>query len=174
MTMSDQPIPTPGPDAVMVRAATANDAPRLADFNCHLAVESEDRILDAATVESGARAILADPARGQYWLAVAGGEPVGCCLVTTEWSDWTAGRYWWLQSVYVEPAWRGRKVFGALWRRVLAAAREAGDVTAIRLYVEAENHSGRAVYERIGMHQTPYLVYELALDDAAAGPPGAP
>ncbi|MFN2383545.1 MAG: N-acetyltransferase family protein [Gemmatimonadota bacterium] len=162
--MTDHPTTTPGADTVTVRPATPEDAPRLADFNCRLALESEDRTLDAAMVETGARSILADPARGQYWLGIGDGEPVGCCLVTTEWSDWTAGRYWWLQSVYVEPAWRGRKVFGALWRRVLAAARAAGDVTAIRLYVEAENRDGRAVYERIGMHPTPYLVYELPLE----------
>lgn len=149
--------------------ATAADAGALALGNVRLAAESEGRELDAAKVERGVRLIQADPSRGDYWVAEAGGAVVGQCLVTTEWSDWSNGRYWWFQSVWVEPDWRGRGVFRALWDRVLAAAREAGDVAAMRLYVEAENRSARAIYERLGMAATGYRVYELPLDSPEAG-----
>ena len=30
----------------------------------------------------------------------------GCLGVTSEWSDWNAGYYWWFQSVYVKPSFR--------------------------------------------------------------------
>jgi GNAT superfamily N-acetyltransferase len=85
--------------------------------------------------------------------------------VTTEWSDWTNGRYWWFQSVYVVPEWRGRGVFRALWDHVENAARKEGDVASLRLYVERDNASARAVYEKLGMEESGYLVYEKWLID---------
>lgn len=163
---------------IRVRAARESDAAHIADFNRRLARESEDRELDRETLARGVAALLADAARGQYWVAeataVAGAaaagaaaaadaaapEPVGQCLVTTEWSDWTNGRYWWFQSVYVVPEHRGHGVFRALWDHVEVAARREGDVASLRLYVEQDNASARAVYEKLGMQATGYLVYE--------------
>jgi ribosomal protein S18 acetylase RimI-like enzyme len=157
------------PGAVRIRAARPSDAEVIAEFNRRLASESEGRELDPDTLLSGVRMLLSDPAHGQYWIAEAAGEPggegsdaepVGQCLVTTEWSDWTNGRYWWFQSVYVVPEWRGRKVFRALWDHVESAARKEGDVASLRLYVERDNASARAIYQKLGMEETGYLVYE--------------
>jgi GNAT superfamily N-acetyltransferase len=61
------------------------------------------------------------------------GEPVGCLLVTTEWSDWRNGDWWWLQSVYVVPGARRRGVFRALHAEVERRARAAGGVVGLRL-----------------------------------------
>ena len=154
-----------GRAGIAVRAARPADADTIADYNLRLAAESEGRDLDPAVLGRGVRALLDDPARGRYWVAEMDGVPVGQCLVTTEWSDWTNGRYWWFQSVYVEPAHRGAGVFRALWDHVESAAREAGDVASLRLYVERENGSARAVYEKLGMEETGYLVYEKWLID---------
>ncbi len=146
-----------------IRAARTSDADVIAEFNLRLASESENRELDRDTLICGVRMLLSDPTHGQYWIAEAPGEraePVGQCLVTTEWSDWTNGRYWWFQSVYVVPEWRGRKVFRALWDHVESSARAAGDVASLRLYVERDNASARAIYEKLGMKETGYLVYE--------------
>jgi GNAT superfamily N-acetyltransferase len=153
---------------ITIRAARESDVSLIVDFNHRLARESEDRELDWDTLARGVAALLADPARGQYWIAEATGPapageargPVGQCLVTTEWSDWTNGRYWWFQSVYVVPEYRGQRVFRRLWDHVESAARKAGDVAALRLYVERDNAPARAVYERLGMKETGYLVYE--------------
>ena len=155
---------------VSIRAARASDAPVIADFNRRLALESEGRALDPATLDEGVRKLLADPARGQYWIAEdadapGGPVPAGQCLVTTEWSDWTNGRYWWFQSVYVPPEYRGRGVFRALWEHVESAARREGDVASLRLYVEEHNASARAVYRKLGMEESGYLVYEKWLVD---------
>ena len=162
------------PEAMRIRAARPSDAEVIAEFNRRLASESEGRDLDPDTLLRGVRMLLSDPTHGQYWIAEAprgqGGEnggdaggaaePVGQCLVTTEWSDWTNGRYWWFQSVYVVPEWRGRKVFRALWDHVESSARKEGDVASLRLYVERDNASARAIYEKLGMEETGYLVYE--------------
>jgi GNAT superfamily N-acetyltransferase len=160
---------------VRVRAARPSDAEVIAQFNRRLASESEGRDLDPDTLLRGVRMLLSDPTHGQYWVAeaptergsaggdaTAGGdaEPVGQCLVTTEWSDWTNGRYWWFQSVYVVPEWRGHGVFRALWDHVESSARTEGDVASLRLYVERDNASARAIYEKLGMDETGYLVYE--------------
>ena len=32
-------------------------------------------------------------------------------MITFEWSDWRNGVFWWIQSVYVDPAWRRQNVF---------------------------------------------------------------
>jgi GNAT superfamily N-acetyltransferase len=148
------------PGALRIRAARPSDAEVIAEFNRRLASESEGRDLDPDTLLSGVRMLLSDPAHGQYWIAEGAGEPVGQCLVTTEWSDWTNGRYWWFQSVYVVPEWRGKRVFRALWDHVESAARKEGDVASLRLYVEKGNASARAIYEKLGMEETGYLVYE--------------
>lgn len=152
--------------SLTIRAARTTDVDVIAEFNRLLASESEGRDLDSDTLARGVAALLSDSHRGQYWIAEAGDrEPVGQCLVTTEWSDWTNGRYWWFQSVYVVPEWRGRGVFRALWDHVESSARQEGDVASLRLYVERDNGSARAVYEKLGMEETGYLVYEKWLID---------
>lgn len=150
-----------------VRRAAEGDVGELVARNVALAAESEDRALDPATVEAGVRRILQDEGRGVYWVADVEGATRGQCLVTEEWSDWTGGRYWWFQSVYVDPDWRGRGVFRALWDAVGAAAVEAGDVATIRLYVERDNRSARDVYEALGMRETGYRIYERPVGEDA-------
>lgn len=148
---------------VTVRAATPDDAATIADFNRILAAESEGRELDPDRLARGVRLLLANHTRGHYWVAEGEGRIVGQCMVTTEWSDWSAGRYWWLQSVYVVPDWRGRGVLRALWDQVVEEATALGDVASIRLYVERDNAGARKAYERLGMEESPYLVYEHRL-----------
>ena len=150
-------------DRVSVRVAVEGDARAITAFNLRLAKESEGRVLDPERVERGVRSILAGSACGRYWIAEQGGAPCGQCLVTIEPSDWGAGSYWWLQSVYVDPDHRGAGVFRALWDEIAARADAAGDVLSIRLYVERSNAAARAVYERLGMEPTGYLVYERAI-----------
>lgn len=136
------------------------DLAAIVEFNLGLARESEARELDPQVLASGARAILADPGTGQYWIATSEGAPCGQSLVTVEPSDWGGGEYWWLQSVYVAPDYRGRGVFSALWRTITTAARESSRVCALRLYVDRGNSTARAVYEHLGMSQSEYVVYE--------------
>ena len=42
------------------------------------------------------------------------------------------------------------------------ASRDAR-VCGLRLYVERENHPARATYEKLGMHETAYRLYEIEL-----------
>lgn len=147
---------------ITCREATEADLPTIVPFVIAMARDSEDVTLDEATVTAGVRAVLVDRRKGVYHLALADGEVVGQALVTTEWSDWNAADYWWIQTVYVRPEWRGRRVFAALYDHLEACARAAG-AAALRLYVHRDNRSARRAYEKVGMVEDGYVVYERVL-----------
>jgi GNAT superfamily N-acetyltransferase len=148
---------------MIVRAAQRSDATTLAAFNAALARETEGRELDPQRLAAGVAAVLEDPGRGRYLVAEREGRPVGALLLTLEWSDWRAGWFWWIQSVYVAAPHRRRGVFRALHAHVLERARERADVLGLRLYVEAGNEVAQHAYARLGLRRTSYLLLERAL-----------
>ncbi len=146
-----------------IRQAGPGDAPTIADFNLRLARETEDLALDPETVRAGVKALLTDPAKGIYYVAELGGRIVGQLMITYEWSDWRNANIWWIQSVYVEESARGAGVFRKLFEHLRNLALKAGNVCSLRLYMHAENTRARASYEKLGMLQTYYQVFELDL-----------
>ena len=145
---------------MQVRPARADDLEHLVACNAALARETEDRALDDSRLRRGVSALLADRIRGEYFLATEGARVDGCLLVTREWSDWRAGWFWWIQSVYVVPEARRKGVYRALHEDVLRRARAAGDVCGVRLYVDRDNRAAQSVYQRLGMTPTSYSVFE--------------
>lgn len=148
---------------IEIRQARASDAPVLADFNLRLAAETEALRLDPAVVAGGVAALLADSAKGVYYVAEVDGEVVGQLMITYEWSDWRNGPLWWVQSVYVKAEFRRHGIFRQLFDHVQTMARNRGDVRALRLYVHGDNVRAHQSYERLGMTRTPYEVFELEL-----------
>ncbi len=163
-----------------VRPARPEDLSRIVEFNLGLARETEDKQLDEDVLRQGVRRLLADPDRGRYRVVEisedarrAGvredrrsrprhdseGHVVGALMLTVEWSDWRNGWFWWIQSVYVDPEYRGTGVYRALHESVVREARAAGDVCGVRLYVERENDKARRTYEHLGMQASGYLIY---------------
>jgi ribosomal protein S18 acetylase RimI-like enzyme len=51
-------------------------------------------------------------------------------------------------------------VFRALYDYIWKEARRAGNVIALRLYVDKENHGAQATYRRMEMVPSNYLLYE--------------
>jgi len=151
--------------SISIRDAEPADAATIAEFNRLLAEESEDVTLDPPTVAAGVAALLGDPGLGRYWLAELDGEVVGQIMTTREWSDWRNGMLWWIQSVYVQPAVRGRGVFSALYRHVEGLARETPGICGLRLYVDNRNERARRVYEAMGMADGGYRVMEDIFED---------
>lgn len=151
--------------SLSIRQATTDDRDRIVLFNQAMAKETEGRILDRGTLNRGVEAMLADPARGRYFVAeekkIAPADPeiVGQLAVTTEWSDWRNGEIWWIQSVYVARSHRRRGIYGQLHRHVRAMAREAG-VLGLRLYVERDNEAAQSTYRALGMLPSSYVMYE--------------
>ena len=148
-----------GASGIHVRLATEADAPALAAFNQALALETEGKHLPGEVILPGVRNLFARPEYGFYLAAETGGALVGTLMVTYEWSDWRNGVFFWVQSVYVLPEHRGKGAYRALYAAVKRIAAERGDCCGFRLYVEKENTRAQAVYERLGMRQTHYLMY---------------
>ena len=144
-----------------VRRATGDDVAMLVENNCAMAHETEGKALDREVVTRGVRHLLANPSAGFYVVATEAGQPVGSLMITTEWSDWRDGTFWWIQSVYVSPAARRRGVYRTLYEHVQALAAEEADVCGFRLYVERENGAARATYAALGMAETAYRLYEV-------------
>lgn len=145
---------------VSVRSAGSGDASLLIEFNLAMAMESEDKGLDRATLAAGVEHLIEHPLDGFYLVAELAGVPAGSLMVTYEWSDWRAGRFWWIQSVYVKPEYRRKGVYSALHQSVRERALSAPDTCGIRLYVERENAGAQATYASLGMSETAYRLYE--------------
>ncbi len=145
---------------IKVRRATPEDTATIAEFNLAMAQETEDKGLDSETLFEGVAAGIADDLRGIYHVAEVAGEIAACLLVTREWSDWRNGWFWWIQSVYVLPKFRRQGLYSSLYTAVKASASEADRVVGFRLYVEKENLRAQQTYEKMGMAQCDYLMYE--------------
>ncbi|KCV68287.1 hypothetical protein H696_05206 [Fonticula alba] len=143
-------------------------------------------------VTKGVAAVFENSARGFYLVAelhsdegkTDGTSPetsnglalAGCLLITTEWSDWWNAEYWWIQSTFVLPQFRGQRIFTSLYEHLTGLARtlnttpgaEDGEtrlrVSEIRLYVEKQNDA-RFVYDRLGFQDSGYLMMSLSLRD---------
>ena len=154
---------------IRIRPATLSDISAIADFNARLALETEKRHLDPERVRAGVAALLNDSAKGTYYVVEVEAQIAGQLLITYEWSDWRNGNFWWIQSVYVAEQFRGRGVFRALFEHVSALARARMDVCGLRLYMDAHNAGARQTYERLGLKQTSYEVFEMEFAGRGGG-----
>jgi GNAT superfamily N-acetyltransferase len=146
--------------SVRIRPARPDDLETIVEFNAALAWESEHLKLDRATLHAGVTAGLTDTNKACYFMAESNGQVVGQLMLTLEWSDWRNGWLWWIQSVYVVPEARRQGVFRALYQHVAEAARCAGNVVGLRLYMERDNSRAEATYLALGMERTKYVVLE--------------
>lgn len=143
-----------------VRLATSNDVSSIAEFNCALARETEGKTLVPEVVNAGVRRLLRSPDRGFYLVAERDGETVAMLMVTTEWSDWRNGVFWWIQSVYVHPKSRRQGLYRSLYEHVKNEAEKDVNVRGFRLYVERENFTAQETYRSLGMVETSYKLFE--------------
>ena len=107
----------------------------------------------------GIRAGLADPNKARYWLLVDGesGDPIGSVSIVREWSDWHAGYYWWIQSMFLLTEHRGEGLMGLLLEAVRTAAREESALE-MRLYVHGANRRATRAYCKAGFAPSEYLL----------------
>jgi len=143
-----------------IRLADKRDIGALVGFNRAMALETEGKALEAKVLSTGVQAVFEDEHKGFYIAAEMDEAVVGGLLVTFEWSDWRNGWFWWIQSVYILPEFRGRAIYSRMYDFVKALADERGDVCGFRLYVEHDNLHAQRVYEKLGMNRSHYLAYE--------------
>jgi len=151
---------------INIRLAQPTDTEALIAFNQAMARETEGKHLDTKILSDGVRAVFADEKKGFYVVAESApdndeiGAIVGGLMITFEWSDWRNAWFWWIQSVYILPETRGRHIYSRLYDFVKEKAAAQGNVCGFRLYVETENSHAQAVYEKVGMKASHYLMYE--------------
>lgn len=148
---------------ISIHIAQAQDIETIAEFNQAMAAETEQKHLESRTLRAGVQAVFDNPGRGFYITASAESGLVGSLLITYEWSDWHCGNYWWIQSVYILPAWRRQGVFKAMYDFVKTQAAAAGNVRSLRLYVESGNTAARQCYQQLAMSPSTYVMYEQAI-----------
>lgn len=147
-----------------VRPAIQDDVDSLVAFSAAMAWETEQRRLDEARLREGTLSLLCTPSLGFFMVAEVRETErprlVGQLMITYEWSDWRNGVFWWIQSVYVDPAWRRRGVFRRMHDAVMASAKAAPNICGVRLYVEQDNRTAQMVYQRLGLSPSTYKVFE--------------
>lgn len=148
------------PSSITIRKAKASEAHHFVAFNQAMAMETEGLSLDPQKIGAGVDGLLARPHYGFYVLAEVDGVPAGGLMITFEWSDWRNSVFWWIQSVYVLPDFRGQGVYRALYEGVGDLARQSGDCCGFRLYVEKSNSTAQAVYAKLGMEESHYVMFE--------------
>jgi GNAT superfamily N-acetyltransferase len=149
---------------VTYRNAVPADAPAIIDFQLAMARETEELDLDRDILTRGVHAVFAgadgDTALGRYFVAESGGIVVASLMITYEWSDWRNGMVWWIQSVYVTPAHRQRRIYAGLYEHVRMLVDSEPAIRGIRLYVDRRNVAAQEVYTRLGMDGGHYQVFE--------------
>jgi len=149
---------------MIIRIAEPADADSLIEFNQAMALETEGKQLDAQILGGGVKAVFGDDKKGFYVVAESDEKIGGGLMITFEWSDWRNAWFWWIQSVYITPEFRGQGVYRRLYEFVVGEAKMRGDVCGFRLYVEKENTRARKVYEKLGMESSHYLMYETTIE----------
>jgi ribosomal protein S18 acetylase RimI-like enzyme len=142
-----------------IRKASHSDLPTLIQNNLGLAKETENLNLDASILSEGIKQAL-ERKECHYFVAVVNEKVVGQLMITYEWSDWRNGIIWWIQSVFVIPDYRKQGVFRALFKHIKNFASDHPQVKVLRLYVMNDNIDGQKTYERLGMNDSGYIVFE--------------
>ncbi|CAH1906226.1 N-acetyltransferase domain-containing protein [Candidatus Nitrotoga sp. HW29] len=153
-------ITNTAPKKIAIRLAEIRDVLAITKFNQAMAFETEQKKLIPQVVLKGVTKILQNSNLGFYVIAERDEEIIGSLMVTEEWSDWRNGRFWWIQSVYIKPNERRKKIYTHLYNFVKESANNNPSICGFRLYVQNENILAKNTYEALGMIETNYRIYE--------------
>jgi GNAT superfamily N-acetyltransferase len=145
---------------MIIRTALSQDAAELTEFNIKMARETEGVELIPEVIGAGVKAMIENPQMGFYLVIELDNGIQASLMVTTEWSDWRNGMFWWIQSVYVRPEYRRQGLYRELYERVKELAEQESSVCGFRLYVENWNSVAQKTYASLGMTETVYKMFE--------------
>ncbi|MCF8230937.1 MAG: GNAT family N-acetyltransferase [Bacteroidales bacterium] len=145
---------------VVVEQARKRHIARIVDFQIAMAQETEEVDLDRETATKGVSAVFDDLSKGQYLVALENQQLIGTTLLTPEWSDWRNGYVYWIQSVYVLPEYRGKRVFATIYEHIKRLVMQHESLIGLRLYVDKTNEKAQKVYEKLGMNGEHYKLFE--------------
>ena len=146
-----------------VRRADLNDLDQLVVFTVAEFREAERTESVPESIHAGVKAALEDGTLGMYWvLSTIDSQLIGSVSVVKEWSDWHAGYYWWIQSMYIQPEYRGRGLMERLLDVVKEAAKDENALD-LRLYVHKLNARAIAAYRKFGFSDAEYQIMRMDL-----------
>jgi len=146
---------------MIVRKAVLKDLPVLFEFTSEEAREAEGGAAAFDNLEAGIRKALEDDSKALYWVLLDdSGTAIGSISALKEWSDWKAGYYWWIQSVYIVPAHRGKGCFDLLLSAVVEEMENRGGLE-LRLYVHKDNRRAIGAYRKSAFETLPYEIMVL-------------
>ncbi len=143
-----------------IRLANKKDIDVITNFNIKMALETENKKLDYSTIFEGVNSLYHNPQYGFYIVAEKHDEILGSLMITTEWSDWRNGLFWWVQSVYVRVDARKQGIYRKMYEFVKSKAKDNPNVYGFRLYVEKDNIVAQKTYQSLGMEETSYKFFE--------------
>lgn len=145
---------------IFIKEAHKADSDTIVEFQLAMAQETESIQLHRKTVKQGVMAVFHDSTKGRYFVASDREAIVASTLITPEWSDWRNGYVYWIQSVYVLPEYRKRKVFATMYEYLQNFVLHDAHALGLRLYVDKTNLKAQQVYEHLGMNGDHYKLYE--------------
>ncbi|RMF03688.1 MAG: GNAT family N-acetyltransferase [Chloroflexi bacterium] len=149
--------------AFSVRKATLEDLDKLVYFTIAEAVEAEGVQLVPDVVMKGIRQALEQPEISQYWvLESSKSGVVGSVSVMKEWSAWQGGFFWWLQTMFIVPEYRGQNLPKLLIEHVRDLARR-DFALELRMYFHKDNTRAIKAYNRQGFEESPYHIRIMRL-----------
>jgi ribosomal protein S18 acetylase RimI-like enzyme len=141
-----------------VRRARLSDLEKLILFAVEEANEAEGIEKKPATLRAGIESALIDENLAMCWVLVdENDEPVGNVSAIKEWSNWNAGFYWWIQSLYISRRYRRKGYLSHLLNTVKAEVQKQGGVD-IRLYVHEDNKRAVKAYHKYGFLESEYKI----------------
>jgi GNAT superfamily N-acetyltransferase len=148
---------------IHIRKAEMRDAAAIQTCICSLMAETGYESAAAATVLAGVKAVLKDAHKGFYLLAESKNPAglAGLLRIHFAWDDQHNRNFWWLASAWVDPAWRGRKVFSALFRHLAGLARTHRDAAGVRLQLEGHRRDLAPLLAALGLQKTPQALWEI-------------
>jgi len=131
-----------------VRRAELKDLEHLVEFTAAEARESEGLSKDTETLIDGIKVALENRSIAMYWVLMnQRNEPVGSASALKEWSDWNARYYWWIQSMYIKPDYRGKEYMKLLLDAIRSAMKKQNGLE-LRLYVHENNEAAIKAYRK--------------------------
>jgi ribosomal protein S18 acetylase RimI-like enzyme len=147
-------------NTITIRIARFDDIPVLIRYQQQMAKETEGVTLDPDIVSKGLDQLFNDPSKGKYYVAEVNHVVAGCLMTTFEWSEWRNGTVLWIQSVYVDDAFRNHSVYRTLYEYIKNEVNQDTRLRGVRLYVDRHNARAQEVYRKMGMNGDHYTVFE--------------
>jgi GNAT superfamily N-acetyltransferase len=133
----------------------------IADCQIKMALETENFELDKEKITAGAKEVITNPSRGKYFLAFSDDDKfMGMLLTIPEWSDWRCSEVMWIHSVYILPEFRGQGIYKGLYNYLKDLVSSSDDYAGLRLYVDRTNLNAIEVYNKLGMNDQHYSLFE--------------